>query len=108
MNEELKDEMSSMCNIGEAIRRKGREEGHKECRKEGREEGRKEGREEGHKEGRKEGRAEGETRLSALMSKLFSLDRFEDAKRCTDDPDYREKLICVGLTPCLGHMSCII
>ena len=57
-----------MCNIGEAIRRKGREEG------------------------REEGRAEGETRLSALMAKLFSLDRFEDAKRCTDDPDYREKL----------------
>lgn len=64
MNDELKEEMSSVCNMGEAIRRKSRAEG----------------------------RAEGETRLSMLMAKLFSQNRLEDAKKCTDDPEYREKL----------------
>ena len=34
----------------------------------------------------------GESRLGSLMTKLFSLGRDEDAKRCAADPDYRQKL----------------
>ena len=41
---------------------------------------------------KQEGRDEGENRLNALMQKLFSLHRFEDAERCTTDPTYRKKL----------------
>ena len=46
----------------------------------------------GRAEGRAEGREEGENRLNMLMAKLFSLNRLEDAKRCTKDAEYREKL----------------
>ena len=49
-------------------------------------------RQEGRAEGRAEGREEGENKLNMLMAKLFSLNRLEDAKRCTKDAEYREKL----------------
>ena len=39
-----------------------------------------------------EGKAEGENKLGKLMSKLFALGRIEDAKRCSEDEKYREKL----------------
>ena len=50
-----------MCNMGEAIRRKA------------------------EAEGMEKGMEKGENRLGALMAKLFSLNRMEDAKRCTTD-----------------------
>ncbi len=43
-------------------------------------------------EGIAEGKAEGENKLGKLMSKLFDLGRIEDAKRCSEDEKYREKL----------------
>jgi len=43
-------------------------------------------------EGIAEGKAEGENKLGKLMSKLFALGRIEDAKRCSEDEKYREKL----------------
>ena len=43
-------------------------------------------------EGRAEGRAEGEKRFGALMSRLIASNRLDDAKRCTEDASYREKL----------------
>ena len=42
--------------------------------------------------GKAEGKAEGENKLGKLMSKLFALGRIEDAKRCSEDEKYREKL----------------
>ena len=38
------------------------------------------------------GEARGENRLGTLISKLFSLNRLDDAKRCATDPEFREKL----------------
>ena len=43
-------------------------------------------------EAKAEGKAEGENKLGKLMSKLFALGRIEDAKRCSEDEKYREKL----------------
>ena len=43
-------------------------------------------------EGIAEGKAEGENKLGKLMSKLFALGRIEDARRCSEDEKYREKL----------------
>ena len=43
-------------------------------------------------EGRKEGRKEGENRLMMLISRLSEQNRFDDIKRCTSDPEYREQL----------------
>ena len=60
---------------------------------EGREEGRTEGRMEGLVEGRTEGRAEGENLVITLMQKLLSAGRYDDAKRVTEDPDYKKKLM---------------
>ena len=42
--------------------------------------------------GKAEGKAEGENKLGKLMSKLFALGRIEDARRCSEDEKYREKL----------------
>ena len=39
-----------------------------------------------------EGCAEGEKRFGALMSRLIASNRLDDAKRCTEDASYREKL----------------
>ena len=39
-----------------------------------------------------EGRAEGEKRFGALMSRLIASNRLDDAKSCTEDASYREKL----------------
>ena len=41
---------------------------------------------------RNEGLAQGESLLATLIAKLFSQNRLEDAKRCTTDVEYREKL----------------
>ena len=38
------------------------------------------------------GKREGQNLLSQLMSKLFADNRIEDAKRATQDPDFREQL----------------
>ena len=64
ITDEMEEEMSGVCNMGEAIRRKAEAEG----------------------------RAEGENRMSILMAKLFSLNRMDDARRCTTDAEFREKL----------------
>ena len=40
----------------------------------------------------KQQKAEGENKLGTLMAKLFSQNRLEDAKRCSEDAEYREKL----------------
>ena len=42
--------------------------------------------------GKAEGKAEGENKLGKLMSKLFALGRIEDARRCSEDEKYCEKL----------------
>ena len=80
MNYELGEEMISVCNMGEAIRRKAEQKGWNE------------GHSSGWNEGRNSGWNEGENQLSILMNKLFSLNRIDDAKRCTVDPEYRKKL----------------
>ena len=76
MNYELGEEMRSVCNMGEAIRRKAEKKGWNE----------------GHSSGWNEGHSSGENQMSILMNKLFSLNRIDDAKRCTVDPEYRKKL----------------
>lgn len=43
-------------------------------------------------DGRQEGRAEGEQRLGALMSKLLSLGKTEEAMKASSDPEYRNQL----------------
>ena len=44
-------------------------------------------------EGIAEGEATGENKIVALMNKLFSLGRVDDAKKATEDEKYRESLI---------------
>ena len=39
-----------------------------------------------------EAEARGESRLATLISKLFSLNRIDDAQRCSSDIEFREKL----------------
>ena len=56
---------------------------------EGREKGMAEGMEKGMEKGMEEGRDE----MANLISKLFDMNRFEDIKRCTTDPNYRNQLI---------------
>ena len=93
MTYELGKEMSSVCNLGEAIALKNREEGRIEGRNEGRIEGRIEGRNEGRIEGRIEGRSEGENRLGRLITKLMASGSSpEDITKAANDPNYREKL----------------
>ena len=53
---------------------------------------RKEGRLEGQAEGRKEGRTEGTNKAMALMARLLSAGRTEDAFRAATDEAYRNKL----------------
>ena len=76
MTEELVKELSTVCNLGEGIARKSKEQG----------------RMEGRAEGRMEGLKEGESLLNTLFAKLFSLGRVDDAKRCTTDDDFRNAL----------------
>lgn len=38
------------------------------------------------------GEAIGENRVNALIARLVSMNRFDDIKRCTEDPEYRNKL----------------
>lgn len=40
-----------------------------------------------------EGREEGENLVMTLMQKLLSAGRYDDAKRVTEDPDYKKKLM---------------
>ena len=80
MTEELVKELSAVCNLGEYIARKSKEQG------------RMEGFAEGLAEERLEGRMEGERLIGTLMDKLFSLGRVDDAKRCTTDVDFRNAL----------------
>ncbi|MDD6201574.1 MAG: hypothetical protein PUB13_01305 [Lachnospiraceae bacterium] len=54
--------------------------------------GKREGHAAGLVEGHASGLAEGQNLLSQLMSKLFADNRIEDAKRATQDPDFREQL----------------
>ena len=56
---------------------------------EGLEKGMAEGMEKGMEKGMEEGRDE----MANLISKLFDMNRFEDIKRCTTDPNYRNQLI---------------
>ena len=84
MTEELVKELSVVCNLGEYIARKSKEQG--------RMEGFAEGFAEGLAEERLEGRMEGERLIGTLMDKLFSLGRVDDAKRCTTDVDFRNAL----------------
>ena len=64
MTYELGKEMSSVCNMGEAIRRKAEQKGEEA----------------------------GETRLGKLMTKLREMGRVDDAFRAAEDKQYREKL----------------
>ena len=64
MSDEMEEEMSGVCNMGEAIRRKAEAEGMEK----------------------------GESRLGALMAKLEELGRIDDAFKAAEDKQYREKL----------------
>ena len=44
-------------------------------------------------EERQEGRAEGEDRAMALMQKLFAAGRIDDAKKASEDPEYKKQLL---------------
>ena len=68
MTEELEKELSTVCNLGESIARKSKEQG------------------------RMEGRMEGERLIGTLMDRLFSLGRLDDAKRCAADVNFRNML----------------
>ena len=43
--------------------------------------------------GKAEGKIEGEDTLALLMKKLFDQDRIEDAKRASEDKEYRARLM---------------
>ena len=62
------------------------------AREEGWAEGLKKGQAEGLLKGRMEGRAEGTNKAMALMARLFSDGRTEDASRAATDEAYRNKL----------------
>ena len=88
MTHTMEEEMSGVCNLGEAIARRNMEAGIAQ----GRAQGHAEGMLQGRAEGMLQGRAEGEKRMSMLIARLVSMNRFDDVKRCTEDPEYREKL----------------
>ena len=69
-----------------------RKEGWAEGLKKGQAEGLLKGRTEGLLKGRTEGRAEGTNKAMALMARLFSDGRTEDASRAATDEAYRNKL----------------
>ena len=100
INEELRQEMSDVCNLGEGIARRSRAEGKAEGMAEGIAMGKAEGKAEGiaegiavgKAEGKAEGRAEGETILAKLMTILRDLGRIEEAFRAASDPEYRRSL----------------
>ena len=48
--------------------------------------------EEAEARGEARGEVKGANMFGALISKLFSLNRLDDAKRCSEDEDYRNKL----------------
>ena len=76
MTYELGKEMSSVCNMGEAIRRKAEQKGWNE----------------GHSSGWNEGHSSGENQMSALITKLKEMNRIDDVFRAAEDKQYREKL----------------
>ena len=47
----------------------------------------------GKAEGKIEGKIEGEDTLALLMKKLFDQNRIEDAKRASEDKEYRTQLM---------------
>ncbi len=53
---------------------------------------REEGREEGRAEGRNEGRAEGAEQVSRLNLLLIEQNRYEDLKKASESPEYRQQL----------------
>jgi hypothetical protein len=81
--------LNNMCEVLDRIENRGRQEGLRE----GRREGLQVGRQEGLQVGRREGRQEGENAFALLMQKLFETGRVEDAKRATENKEYRHLLM---------------
>ena len=71
----------------------GLEKGMAEGMEKGMAEGMEKGMEKGMAEGMEKGMEEGRDEMANLISKLFDMNRFEDIKRCTTDPHYRNQLI---------------
>ena len=92
MNYELGEEMSSVCNMGEAIRKKAEKKGWNEGHSSGWNEGHSSGWNEGHSSGWNEGHNSGENQMSALITKLKEMNRIDDVFRAAEDKQYREKL----------------
>ena len=67
----------NMCDVLDRIENRGRQDGWQA----------------GRQEGRKEGRQEGENALALLMQKLFETGRIEDAKRASENQEYRHFLM---------------
>ena len=72
MNEELEEEMSIVCNLGEDIARKTRKVS--------------------FQEGFDNGQRAGEDKFASLMTRLMSVGRMEDARRSAEDPEFRQKM----------------
>ena len=88
----MEKEMIGVCNLGEAIARRNLEAGRQQGIQQGIQQGMQRGRQQGIQQGMQQGITKGENRLNELMARLFAMDRFDDAKRCTEDTEYRNKL----------------
>lgn len=69
MDQELEKEMTTVCNLGEGIARKSRDEG------------------------LAQGVAQGMNKVTQLMAKLCSLKKYQDVEKASTDPEYLQKLL---------------
>ncbi len=65
MDQELEKEKTTVCNLGEGIARKSRDEG----------------------------LTQGMNKVTQLMAKLCSLKKYQDVEKASNDPEYFQKLL---------------
>lgn len=64
-----------------------------EMRRESRMEGERQGEKRGEQRGEQRGRQKGISLMNSLISTLMDMDRLDDLRRASHEPEYREELI---------------
>jgi DNA replication protein DnaD len=85
MTEEFESEVQRMCNLSKGVYNDGVQQGLQR--------GIQQGIQQGLQRGIQQGIQQGEDLFAQLVSKLFALDRTDDAKRAAEDKEYRKKLM---------------
>ena len=101
MPQELEEEMRTVCNLGEAIARRSREEGIAQGMAQGIAQGIAQGMAQGiaqgiaqgMAQGIAQGKSQGMKQAAQLMAKLFSMGRTAEAEKASNDAAYMQKLL---------------